>query len=67
MWRSIDTRTLAKRPLIARVDNPTDLPVVAIRNYDGEQVEAKIVYHKGFVELIFTEEFEGEVALALPA
>jgi len=67
VWRSIDTRTLAKRPRVARVNNPTDLPVVAIRNYDGQQVEAEIVYQKGFVELTFTEEFEGEVALALPA
>lgn len=67
MWRSIDTRTLAGRSYVARVQNPTDLPVVAIRNYDGEQVEAKILYGKGFVELTFTEEFEGEVALALPA
>lgn len=67
MWRSIDTETLAKRPLVARVDNPTDLAVVAIRDYDGKQVEAEVVYCKGYVELTFTAEFEGEVALAIPA
>lgn len=60
VWRAVQTDTG-----IAQVQNPTDLPIVAIRDSQGKSVEADIAYHEDYVVITFGGRFVGEVAFGV--